>query len=102
MSVQMHITPHHDNPFATLIEELWERRTDLSAASATKEQIAEQGHILTPGRYVGSEESEADDEPLDKKIKRLQFEIEEGFQARANLQSQVVASLRELRVSDDG
>ena len=42
----MHITPHHENPFATLIEELWERRTDLSAASATKEQIEVIEHVI--------------------------------------------------------
>ena len=42
----MHITPHHENPFATLIEELWERRADLSAASATKEQIEVIEHVI--------------------------------------------------------
>ena len=46
MSVQMHITPHHENPFVPQIEELWERRTDLSAASATKEQIEIIEHVI--------------------------------------------------------
>lgn len=62
-------------------------------ASATTPQIAEHGHILTPGRYVGTEESEADDEPLDEKIKRLSDEIREGFVARESLQERVMLAL---------
>ena len=29
------------------------------------------GHVLTPGRYVGAEEAEADGEPFEDKIGRL-------------------------------
>ncbi|WP_079433522.1 2,3,4,5-tetrahydropyridine-2,6-dicarboxylate N-succinyltransferase [Zoogloea sp. LCSB751] len=46
MTASIHIMPNHENPFATLIEELWERRTDLSAASATKEQIEVIEHVI--------------------------------------------------------
>jgi len=39
--------------------------------SATSEEIASHGYVLTPGRYVGAEEAEDDDEPFDEKTKRL-------------------------------
>ena len=35
--------------------------------SATLEEIRAQGHILTPGRYVGAEEQEEDNEPLPRR-----------------------------------
>jgi type I restriction enzyme M protein len=34
-------------------------------------EIAEHGHVLTPGRYVGAEETEDDDEVFDEKMERL-------------------------------
>ena len=46
MTVPMHIMPHHENPFAALIEELWERRTDLSAATVTPEQLEAIEHVI--------------------------------------------------------
>jgi type I restriction enzyme M protein len=67
-------------------------------ASVTLEQIAEHGHVLTPGRYVGSEEAAQDAEPLDEKIARLTAEVREGFAERAALQDRVVDSLSKLEV----
>ena len=43
------------------------------------EEIRKQGHILTPGRYVGAEEEEEDEEAFEEKMKRLTAEL-----ARAN------------------
>ena len=48
---------------------------------------------LTPGRYVGSEDSETDDEPLDEKIQRLSSSLLDGFDRRADLQVSVVRVL---------
>jgi type I restriction enzyme M protein len=39
--------------------------------SATLAEIAEHGHVLTPGRYVGSEAAEEDDEPFGDKMLKL-------------------------------
>src|SRR5581483_4624061 len=39
--------------------------------SATTEEIAAHGHVLTPGRYVGAEAVEDDGEPFDEKMRRL-------------------------------
>ena len=46
MTVLVHIMPHHENPFAALIEDLWERRTELSPATATSEQLRAIEHVI--------------------------------------------------------
>ncbi|MBL0282987.1 MAG: 2,3,4,5-tetrahydropyridine-2,6-dicarboxylate N-succinyltransferase [Zoogloea sp.] len=46
MSVLVHIMPHHEHPFAAIIEDLWERRTELSAATATSEQLRAIEHVI--------------------------------------------------------
>ena len=45
-----------------------------------KDVIEKHGAVLTPGRFVGAEEAEADDEPFDQKMKRLanQWKIQAG------------------------
>ena len=39
--------------------------------SATLEEIAKHGHVLTPGRYVGAAPQEDDGEPFEEKMDRL-------------------------------
>ena len=39
--------------------------------SAALEEIREHGNVLTPGRYVGAEAQEDDDEPFEEKIAQL-------------------------------
>ena len=68
--------------------------------SVTLAEIAEHDFVLTPGRYVGSEAAEEDDEPLDEKIARLTREIREGFEQRAKLQERVMAVLNSLEHGD--
>lgn len=41
--------------------------------------IATQDYILTPGRYVGIEETAQDDEPFDQKMTRLTAELSQMF-----------------------
>jgi type I restriction enzyme M protein len=62
-------------------------------ATSTIQRIAEHRHVLTPGRYVGAEESEADDEPLDEKIARLTNALYESFAESEQLQVYVRAAL---------
>lgn len=45
------------------------------AKAATLNEIRNYGFVLTPGRYVGTEEADADDEPIDEKITRLTEEL---------------------------
>ena len=70
-------------------------------ASVTLGQIASNGYVLTPGRYVGSRDAEEDGEPLEEKIDRLRREIRDGFQARLQLQERVLAALDALEVSSE-
>ena len=45
--------------------------------SATTEEIAAQGYVLTPGRYVGTAAAEEDDEPFEEKMERLTATLRE-------------------------
>jgi type I restriction enzyme M protein len=71
------------------------------AVSVSLDTIRSHAHVLTPGRYVGREEVEGDEEPLDQKIARLGTEIREGFTQQAKLQTAVLAVLDNLEVSND-
>jgi type I restriction enzyme M protein len=66
-------------------------------ASATVEQIAEHRFVLTPGRYVGSEEAEDDGEPIAEKIARLTRELYEAFEESDRLQARVRAVLGRIQ-----
>lgn len=65
-------------------------------ASVTLQQIAEQGYVLTPGRYAGAEDVLDDGEPLDEKIARLAEEVRAGFAHRQALQTDVFHALASL------
>jgi type I restriction enzyme M protein len=65
-------------------------------ASARVDQIAEHRFALTPGRYVGSEEVEEDDEPIGEKLIRLTNDLYEAFEESDRLQAQVRIALRRL------
>jgi type I restriction enzyme M protein len=49
------------------------------AKSAALEEIKKHDFVLTPGRYVGAEEAEVDDEPVADKIARLTAELYAEF-----------------------
>jgi len=53
--------------------------------SVTLSEIAEHGHVLTPGRYVGAEEVEDDDEAFAEKMHRLAKQLGEQMQKGAEL-----------------
>jgi len=48
-------------------------------------EIAEHGHVLTPGRYVGAEEVEIDDEAFADKMQRLTEQLAEQMAKGAEL-----------------
>ena len=48
-------------------------------------EIAEHGHVLTPGRYVGAEEVEDDDEAFAEKMQRLTKQLGDQMQKGAEL-----------------
>lgn len=64
--------------------------------SATKEDIAGHGYVLTPGRYVGAEEVEDDGEPFEEKMARLVAELNSQFAESARLEQAIQENLRGL------
>ena len=57
--------------------------------SAKIEEIREHEYVLTPGRYVGIEEAEADDEPFEEKMTRLTEELSEMFAKSHHLEEEI-------------
>lgn len=57
------------------------------------DEIAKQDYILTPGRYVGIEEQEVDDEPFDAKMTRLTGELSAMFAKSHELEEDIRKNL---------
>lgn len=70
------------------------------SAIATIEDIAKQDFILTPGRYVGIEDQEEDDEPFDIKIMYLSSQLQKLFDESNELQLQIRESLCALNIGN--
>jgi type I restriction enzyme M protein len=64
--------------------------------SATKDEIESHGYVLTPGRYVGAEETEDDDEPFEEKMGRLMTKLTQQFTESAKLEMAIMENLRSL------
>ena len=64
--------------------------------SATTDEIGSQGFVLTPGRYVGAEDVDDDDEPFEEKMARLTAQLEEQFAESARLEKTIRRDLAEL------
>jgi type I restriction enzyme M protein len=60
---------------------------------ARLEEIREHGHVLTPGRYVGTAAAEADAEPFEARMKRLTRTLAEQFAEGARLEARIRANL---------
>jgi type I restriction enzyme M protein len=65
-------------------------------AAVTTKDIAKQDYILTPGRYVGIEEQEADTEPFDEKMTRLTGELAEQMSQSQKLNKAIWSNLKKL------
>lgn len=64
--------------------------------SAKTDEIAEHGFVLTPGRYVGAEEIEDDDEPFEEKMPRLSAQLKNQFADSHQLEKQITLNLERL------
>ncbi len=64
--------------------------------SATTAEIAAHSYVLTPGRYVGAEEIEDEDEPFEEKMPRLVAELNAQFAESAKLEAAIRANLKGL------
>ena len=68
--------------------------------AASLEEIRRHGHLLTPGRYVGAEKTQEDDEPFAEKMARLVAELRVQQGEAAELDTAIAANLRELGYGD--
>jgi len=66
------------------------------AKVATLEEIKEHDYVLTPGRYVGSEEAEEDDEAFEEKMKRLTTELSNQFAQSRELEVKIKDNLKKI------
>ncbi|MDE2340345.1 MAG: SAM-dependent DNA methyltransferase, partial [Alphaproteobacteria bacterium] len=64
--------------------------------SATRAEIAAQGHSLNPGRYVGVVEGAADTEDFKERLEALHEELERLNGEAAALQAQIAENVAEL------
>ena len=63
---------------------------------ATIAEIAGHGHVLTPGRYVGAEDLDEDDEPFEERMARLVATLSGQRAEAARLDESIALSLAEL------
>jgi len=61
--------------------------------AAALDEIRKHEHILTPGRYVGTEEVEEDDEEFDEKMKRLTSELSSLMKEGEKLDKEIKTNL---------
>ena len=64
--------------------------------SATLAEVRKHGHVLTPGRYVGVEQQEEDDEPFAEKMARCSAQWREQSAEAARLDAAIGANLQRL------
>ena len=60
------------------------------------DDVVKHGHVLTPGRYVGAEAQEEDDEPFEEKMKHLTATLRQQHDEGAKLDAAIAANLKEL------
>jgi type I restriction enzyme M protein len=64
--------------------------------AADVDDIRQQGHVLTPGRYVGAEAVEDDGEPFEEKMRRLAVTLREQQAEAVKLDAAIAANIEEL------
>lgn len=62
--------------------------------SASLDDIRKHGHVLTPGRYVGTEDLVKDDESFEERMTRLTMELGERLAESAGLQATMREQLK--------
>jgi type I restriction enzyme M protein len=65
--------------------------------SAPRAEIESHGHVLTPGRYVGAEETaDEDDLPFEARMQQLTAKLKEQFAESARLEKAILKNLASL------
>lgn len=68
--------------------------------AASKEEVAEHGFVLTPGRYVGAEAAEEDAVPFPERFAELKAELEEQFREADELSHRIQDALEQVGFHD--
>lgn len=63
---------------------------------ATTDEIKEHDYVLTPGRYVGSEAVEEDNEAFEEKMQRLEAELRAQFTKSHELEAKIKENLESI------
>ncbi len=63
---------------------------------ASNEEIAEHGHVLTPGRYVGTEAVKEDDTPFVERFAALQAQLDDQFKEGDRLKGLIQKQLAKV------
>jgi type I restriction enzyme M protein len=63
------------------------------ARSSATQEVGQQNFVLTPSRYVGSQEKDSDAEPAEQKIARLTSELLDEFERSGELEANIRARL---------
>ncbi|MGA7201664.1 MAG: class I SAM-dependent DNA methyltransferase [Candidatus Cybelea sp.] len=64
--------------------------------SETRDEIAKHAYVLTPGRYVGAEAVDGDDEPFEERMRCLVASLKEQQAASVALDREIAEGLRKL------
>ena len=64
--------------------------------SVELEDVRQQNWVLTPGRYVGTEEQEEDMEKFEEKMKRLTSELYKQFERSKELEEEIIENLKKM------
>lgn len=71
------------------------------SAVADLQEIQRQDYILTPGRYVGIEEAQTEDEPFEEKMSRLSRQLYEQMKEGLRLDKQIRKNLEMLGYGEE-
>ncbi len=76
----------------------WKQNEDTPGfcKSATSDQIADQGYVLTPNRYVGAENVKADGNPFSKKMATLNSKLADQFAESTKLEKAAGMNMKAL------
>lgn len=64
--------------------------------STTMDEIRGHNYVLTPGRYVGAQETEDDGEPFEEKMARLTTELREQMTEGRRLETEIEKNFKEM------
>lgn len=64
--------------------------------SATTDEIKNNDYVLTPGRYVGVEDSNDDDTPFEEKMSNITSELSKQFEESHRLEEEIKKNLKAI------